>query len=170
MLRPAMARGPPCALGIRTFSRSFCTRPVVFNAHAILHRTPAVRPSIRSSNPKLLSLRHASSTGNLSPTAVTAAESRSLLTRLKNILFGTSIALSLVFGYYYITDTRASVHRWLVTPVFRWVYEDAEEAHEAGTKALKALYEFGIHPRERSGPDKAGDLSVEVRSWTHPTL
>lgn len=90
------------------------------------------------------------------------ADGGSLVTRLKNLLYGTSIALFLVFGYYYVTDTRAGVHRWLVTPSLRWIYNDAEEAHEAGTKALKGLYELGIHPRERGDPDKAGDLSVEV--------
>ena len=89
----------------------------------------------------------------------------SIVTRLKNILFGTGIGLLLSLGYYYITDTRASVHQWLVVPSLRWIYDDAEEAHEVGTKALKALYEFGLHPRERGNADFAGDLEVEVRCF-----
>jgi len=94
-----------------------------------------------------------------------ARDGRSIVTRLKNFLLGTAVGASLILGYYYITDTRASVHRWLVVPSLRRVYPDAEEAHEAGTKALKALYKFGLHPRERAS--EAGDLEVEVRRpWT----
>lgn len=93
-----------------------------------------------------------------------ATDASSLATRLKNLLLGTSIGLLFAFGYYYITDTRASVHQWLVVPSLRWIYDDAEEAHAAGTKALKALYEFGLHPRERGNLDSAGNLEVEVSS------
>ena len=67
-----------------------------------------------------------------------------------------------MFGYYYVTDTRSSVHRWLAVPALRWIYEDAEDAHEAGIKALKGLHAFGVHPRERGDPDLAGDLEIEV--------
>ena len=90
------------------------------------------------------------------------AESRSLVTRLQNLLLGTAIGVSLALGYYYVTDTRAGIHQWVVVPSLRWMYDDAEDAHEAGTKALKALYEFGIHPRERGASEKTGDLEVEV--------
>ena len=55
------------------------------------------------------------------------------------------------------------VHQWLVIPSLRWVYDDAEEAHEIGVKALKGLYGFGLYPRERGNLDGAGDLQVEVR-------
>lgn len=81
---------------------------------------------------------------------------------MKNLFYGTSIALFLVLGYYYVTDTRAGVHQWVVVPSLRWLYDDAEDAHEAGTRAMKALYEFGIYPRERGNPDKDGALKVEV--------
>jgi dihydroorotate dehydrogenase len=73
--------------------------------------------------------------------------------------------LFLAFSYLYITDTRASVHQWLVVPVLRWLYPDAEDAHHIGTEALKTLYTFGIHPRERGTKykgDKQVDLGVEV--------
>ncbi|KAI9774687.1 MAG: Dihydroorotate dehydrogenase (quinone), mitochondrial [Geoglossum simile] len=69
--------------------------------------------------------------------------------------------LFLGLGWYYVTDTRAGVHRWLVVPALRWWYRDAEEAHEAGTKALRALWELGLHPREREDVD-GGVLEVEV--------
>jgi dihydroorotate dehydrogenase len=42
------------------------------------------------------------------------------------------------------------------------VYGDAEEAHHAGNSALKLLWQFGLYPRERGDPDRAGDLHVEV--------
>lgn len=106
--------------------------------------------------------RHQTNARFASTSQPIATDARSLATRLKNLLLGTSIGLLVVFGYYYITDTRASVHQWLVVPSLRWIYDDAEEAHEAGTKALKALYEFGLHPRERGNLDSAGNLEVEV--------
>ncbi|MCJ1383999.1 Dihydroorotate dehydrogenase (quinone), mitochondrial [Xylographa soralifera] len=95
-----------------------------------------------------------------------ATDSRSLVTRLKNLFLGTAIGASLILGYLYITDTRAGVHQWIVVPSIRWFYDDAEDAHEAGTKALKALHEFGLHPRERGSEDKGGDLTVEVFGHT----
>ncbi|KAL8792296.1 MAG: hypothetical protein Q9195_005087 [Heterodermia aff. obscurata] len=54
------------------------------------------------------------------------------------------------------------VHQWIVVPSLRWIYDDAEEAHEVGTRSLKALYQFGLHPRERGKPDEAGDLEVKI--------
>ncbi|MCJ1261196.1 Dihydroorotate dehydrogenase (quinone), mitochondrial [Lobaria immixta] len=88
-------------------------------------------------------------------------DAKSLVTRLKNVLLGTSIGLLFAFGYYYVTDTGASIHQWLVVPSLRRIYDDAEESHEAGTKALKALYGVGLHPRERGNLDSAGNLEVE---------
>ena len=89
-----------------------------------------------------------------------------LVSRLKNAAFGTSLALFLSFGYLYATDTRASAHQWLVVPAIRLLYPDAEDAHHAGGRILKALYSFGIHPRERGNPDATGDLAVEVFGHT----
>ncbi|RKF83887.1 Dihydroorotate dehydrogenase, mitochondrial [Golovinomyces cichoracearum] len=57
----------------------------------------------------------------------------------------------IAFGYYYLTDTRSSIHRWFAVPALRWIYPDAEDAHHAGTKILKNLFSLGLHPRERSG-------------------
>ncbi|MCJ1416432.1 Dihydroorotate dehydrogenase (quinone), mitochondrial [Xylographa parallela] len=95
-----------------------------------------------------------------------ATNSRSLVTRLKNLFLGTAIGASLILGYFYVTDTRAGVHQWVVVPSIRWFYDDAEDAHEAGTKALKALYEFGLYPRERGSEDRNDDLTVEVFGHT----
>ena len=92
-----------------------------------------------------------------------AIADNTIVTRFKNLLFGTTLGLVFWFGYLYISDSRAGIHQWAVVPLIRLIYEDAEESHEAGTQALKSLYAWGLHPRERGDPDKKGDLSVEVR-------
>lgn len=66
------------------------------------------------------------------------------------VALSTSLLASAYLLYLYATDTRASYHQWLVPPLLRLVYSDAEEAHHVGTKALKLLYELGLHPRERA--------------------
>ncbi|RDL38892.1 FMN-linked oxidoreductase [Venustampulla echinocandica] len=116
-------------------------------------RPIAPRISIRSARPASTS------------TSTTAGDAGSAGRRLKNALYGTSLSLFAVFTYLYITDTRASVHQWLVVPAVRWVYPDAEDAHHAGTKALKALYSFGVHPRERDSKARDAkdvDLGITV--------
>lgn len=76
-----------------------------------------------------------------------------LLSRARTLLIGSSLAVSLCAVYYYATDTRASLlHRWLIPRLLRLLYPDAEDAHHAGTAALKALYALGLHPRERPDP------------------
>ena len=78
-------------------------------------------------------------------------------------VYGTGLVLLLSFGYLYVTDTRASIHQFLVTPLVRIIHSDAEEAHHAGVRYIKALHDFGLAPRERGNADKAlGDLKVEV--------
>ena len=85
-----------------------------------------------------------------------------VVTRARNLVLGAVLGGVIVFGYYYITDTRAGVHRWITVPLLRYLYPDAEEGHEFGTKALKTLHQWGLHPRERGDPDAAGDLEIEV--------
>ena len=81
-------------------------------------------------------------------------------------MLGTAVATLSLFSYFYFTDTRASIHRWLVVPILRRLYEDEESAHEAGVGALKVLYPFGLHPRERGDSDKASGLEIEVFGQT----
>jgi dihydroorotate dehydrogenase len=83
---------------------------------------------------------------------------------VRKFIFRTSLAFVLFGGYLYFTDTRASAHRYIAVPLVRWLYPDAEDAHHAGVAALKELYKFGLHPRERSSPDLDGKLGTEVRS------
>ena len=111
-------------------------------------------------------MRFASASSTTQASSLSSQDARSLATRLKNIFLGTTIGLTLVLGYYYTTDTRASIHEWLVIPCLRYFYADAEDAHEFGNRALKALYSFGLHPRERGNGDAEGDLAVEVFGHT----
>lgn len=71
----------------------------------------------------------------------------------------TSLAATLTLLYLYTTDTRASIHQWLVPPLLRTLYPDAEDAHHFGTKALKVLREFGLNPRER--PSRSPGIVAE---------
>lgn len=124
-------------------------------------RSPSSRIILSQSRPILLrntiQLRR--------PASTAATEAGSAVTRLKNLLYGTTLSLFAVFGYLYVTDTRAGVHQWLAVPALRWLYPDAEDAHHIGTEGLKALYSFGLHPRERNSKDhdlKNVDLGITV--------
>ncbi|KAF1998810.1 FMN-linked oxidoreductase [Amniculicola lignicola CBS 123094] len=121
-----------------------------------LRLRPAIARSLPSPRPIRNPARHASTASE------TAINTRSFATRTKNLIYGTALTVGLGFGYLYVTDTRASIHEWLVVPALRAIYPDGEDAHHAGTKILRGLYDFGIHPRERGNPDAAGDLEVEV--------
>jgi len=94
--------------------------------------------------------------------ASTDRERSTATSRLLNVFYGASLLLGLGIIYVYITDTRAGVHRWIVVPALRLIYREPEDAHRFGNQALKTLWEFGLHPRERGDPDKKQDLSVEV--------
>ncbi|KAL6239290.1 hypothetical protein BDW75DRAFT_155128 [Aspergillus navahoensis] len=85
---------------------------------------------------------------------------------LRRTVLGTSLALTLLVGYVYGTDTRASVHRYGVVPLIRTLYPDAEDAHHVGVDTLKMLYKYGLHPRERGDPDGDGALATEVFGYT----
>lgn len=81
------------------------------------------------------------------------------------------MAATLYLLYLYGTDTRASIHQWLVPPLIRTLYPDAEEAHHAGTVALKVLHELGLNPRERPTRSpgilpEPSDLAVTVFDHT----
>lgn len=59
------------------------------------------------------------------------------------------------------------MHRYVVPPLLRAVFPDAEDAHDATVSYMKNLYELGLHPRERpSGTStttsQEPDISVQV--------
>jgi dihydroorotate dehydrogenase len=86
--------------------------------------------------------------------------------RIRNALLTTSVALGVGLGYFYITDTRANIHKWLAVPLIRVIWPDAEDAHSASIHGLETLYRWGLHPRERGDPDGSGDLRVDVFGYT----
>ncbi|CAI6337091.1 unnamed protein product [Periconia digitata] len=122
-------------------------------------RLPRVAPRFRSTGHPPFVHTPARQASTASETATNA---RSAGTRSKNFIYGSALTLALSFGYLYLTDARAGVHEWLVVPAMRQIYPDGEDAHHAGTAILRALYSFGLHPRERGNPDAAGDLEVDV--------
>ncbi|UZP45702.1 hypothetical protein NXS19_013514 [Fusarium pseudograminearum] len=81
---------------------------------------------------------------------------------LRLALYGSATAAVLYGSYLYATDTRAFFHRWVVPPLLRWAYPDAEDAHHAGTTALKVLHELNLNPRERDTTLNSPDLAVNV--------
>ncbi|KAA8624068.1 hypothetical protein SMACR_04653 [Sordaria macrospora] len=96
------------------------------------------------------------------PTKAAVASPSIVPRRLKLSAYAAALATVLGVGYYYATDTRASVHQYLVPRLLRTIYPDAEEAHHVGTAALKGLYEVGLHIRERVPEYPNGPLSVNV--------
>lgn len=154
MSRLASTLGPRLTTGtLSSFTRSPIPR---FPSRANLWLSPSVAPSPR---------RHASTVAEAAQTTFAVARGKSLGTRFSNSLIGVGLLLGSGFTYLYITDTRASAHRWLVIPLMRYLYDDAEDAHEAGTRALKGLYSFGLHPRERDAglhAENAPSLRVDV--------
>jgi dihydroorotate dehydrogenase len=110
-----------------------------------------------SQRPRLnVQLRHLRNVGARSASTTTEEASH----RVKNYAYGTIGVLLVSLGYLYLTDTRASVHKYTAPLMVQWLYPDAEEAHKVGVAAMKELYSLGIHPRERGFHD--GELQVEV--------
>ncbi|KAF7682175.1 fmn-linked oxidoreductase [Alternaria burnsii] len=127
-------------------------------------RALRARPSIPRCRPRHRALQHP--TRRVTTATEAATKVGSTGTRTKNLVYGTLLALAGTFGYLYATDTRASIHEWLVVPALRLIYPDGEEAHHAGTHMLKVLHSFGLNPRERGVADSQGDLAVDVFGHT----
>ncbi|GAO19948.1 uncharacterized protein UV8b_02118 [Ustilaginoidea virens] len=82
--------------------------------------------------------------------------------RAKAVLFGGALAAATCVAYLYVTDTRASFHRYVVPRLMRVLFPDAEDAHHSGTRALETLDRFGLAPRERGSSLRTPELSTEV--------
>ncbi|KAL7627269.1 Dihydroorotate dehydrogenase (quinone), mitochondrial [Parahypoxylon ruwenzoriense] len=83
--------------------------------------------------------------------------------RLKTAAYAAGIAVSGYVVYIYTTDTRAFIHRYIVPRLLRFIYPDAEEAHNVAVSSLKSLYSLGLHPRERPSAMATGpDISISV--------
>ena len=149
-----MIRPKPLPLARRLFQ--------VRKIHGVIQSRPMYR--ICPHYPIHKTLTTSTNSFRLISTSRRANQNTSLLaTRSKNLFLGIGFSALLCFGYLYVTDVRAGIHQWAVPPSLRLIYDDAEEAHEAGTESLRSLYSWGLHPRERGNEDGNGDLSVEVR-------
>ncbi|KAI1300946.1 hypothetical protein F5Y03DRAFT_363356 [Xylaria venustula] len=118
----------------------------------------ATRQASRRLPRHLLSQRAAASTS-------TATTGSYVGSRARTALLVTTVALSGVVVYIYTTDTRAFFHRYVVPPLLRFVYPDAEEAHNAAVSSMKNLYSLNLHPRERASflaVNGEPDISVSV--------
>ncbi|POS84840.1 hypothetical protein EPUL_004094 [Erysiphe pulchra] len=83
--------------------------------------------------------------------------------RTVRLILRTSLSfICIAASYYYLTDTRSSVHRWLTVPALRIIYPDAEDSHHNGTRILKELYLWGLHPRERN--------STTIQNWNGKSI
>lgn len=138
---------PPTSLFNRSQWRSL---PRQWHRRRYLSTTAPHRPGLPG-RPIQPFRRHASS------------DAAALSNRIRNAVYGSVLVVLMAFGYLYITDTRASVHQWLIVPTLRLLHADPEEAHHAGIRYIKGLFDFNLHPRERSKRDEElGDLKVEV--------
>lgn len=114
--------------------------------------------------------RHLSQTCHVQPRSSSTTNHRAQANPskpLQSLLGGrttlyTALALLLASStYFYTTDTRASIHSWLIAPSLRLLIPDAEAGHAFGISALKNAYRLGLHPRERA---------TTSPSTTDPTL
>ncbi|KAM5431143.1 Dihydroorotate dehydrogenase (quinone), mitochondrial [Microsporum canis] len=110
-----------------------------------------------------LSARKASTAAGESQASTTINVTPKPKRKSRGTVWTALVVVGLGCGYVYITDTRAGVHQWLVPPMLRWIYPDAEDAHHFGVDMLKSLYRYGLHPRERGNPDGDGKLVTKVR-------
>ncbi|KAI1297625.1 Dihydroorotate dehydrogenase (quinone), mitochondrial [Mortierella claussenii] len=74
-----------------------------------------------------------------------------------NFVLGTGIVIGGVVGVAYGFDSRASIHKYVFTPLMHWTM-DPETAHKMGVKLLK----MGLHPYDT----QQDDPSLEVKLWS----
>lgn len=151
-----------------------CVRRVTLTGATRLPRRTFVPTYRRFANSQ--GLRYASDTGAATARGAAAPEATTTTAAaeaakeapkksgrgLRRTVLGTSLALTLLVGWVYGSDTRASIHRYGAVPLIRTFFPDAEDAHHIGVDALRILYKYGLHPRERGDPDGDGALETEV--------
>lgn len=110
--------------------------------------TAATTPPPPPPAPSPATLRGGSSSGSSSSSG----------SGLRTAFYVTTVGATLFAVLLYGTDTRASVHRWIVPPLIRTLYPDAEDAHHIGTEALKVLYRLGLNPKDRTDDTRAKNV------------
>lgn len=149
--RPSLVS--PWLRSARTTSPSFVVRS---RNSSTTPATPSPAPASESPTP--------TSTPAPKPPRVRAARAGS---RLRTAFYVTTAGAALFAVFWYGTDTRAALHRWVVPRLIRTLFPDAEDAHHVGTEALKTLYRMGLNPRDRTD-DRAGPaLAVTVFAGEH---
>ncbi|KAK0643299.1 hypothetical protein B0T16DRAFT_391844 [Cercophora newfieldiana] len=124
------------------------------------------RQSLRTAFRPLTTPRRAGNANSI-PRRFASTSPSSSTGSFKTLAISASLALTGFIGYYYATDTRASFHQWAVPRLIRVFFPDAEDAHHAGTAALKNLYALGLHPRERpSAPGASPDPATSPLAVT----
>ena len=118
-------------------------------------RSPAIVRLLGSSRPRL----QATLLNNARQASSAAAAPSN---KARNFIYGTGALLAVTAGYFYITDTRASVHKYVVPRLIRVIFPDAEDAHHFGTAALKELHTLGFNPRERGTSVQDAQLAIDV--------
>ncbi len=157
---------------------TFRTRPVenlvTGNAYLLRRRRPQFTTYPSSTSSAIRLLPRSFSTSDPPPTLIVVHSA--IVSSFRAYAFGATIFLAAFVSYIYLTDTRSSIHL-LAPSILTWLYDDAEDAHEAGNAWLRNLYRFGLHPRERTGSiegikinkgevEEEVDLSIELFGHT----
>ncbi|KAI0016379.1 FMN-linked oxidoreductase [Xylariomycetidae sp. FL0641] len=123
-----------------------------------------IRPVPRHALPRV-PRRTASTTTSPATSPTTSSSTPPSGSPLKTYLYATSLAITGYATYVYATDTRSFVHRYVVPPLLRFVYPDAEEAHNAAVSSMQKLWELGLHPRERASSSLASGPDLSTTVW-----
>ncbi len=94
-----------------------------------------------------------------SVTSASTSASASIST-FRRATYGTLFALTAGIGLVYYLDSRAAIHRYLITPLIRNVL-DPESAH----KLAVSILENGLGPRDMLPDDER--LETEVKDHQH---
>ncbi|KAL5594137.1 hypothetical protein BROUX41_001183 [Berkeleyomyces rouxiae] len=98
----------------------------------------------------------------------TAGSSKPSGSSFKMTAYMAGLAVVGTASYMYGTDSRASIHRYVVPPLLRTIFPDAEDAHHVGTAVLESLYSVGLHPRERTPDSPALATNVFDKALVNP--
>ncbi|CAK7212997.1 Dihydroorotate dehydrogenase (quinone), mitochondrial [Sporothrix bragantina] len=150
-------------------------------AEAIKSAAESTKPTVETVKPAVEAIKSAASSAASSattptstpaplptpaPAPLTASSSPRSGSGLRTAAYVTAFGATLFALFMYGTDTRASVHRWIVPPLIRTFYPDAEDAHHIGTEALKILYRLGLNPRDRTDDDEKNKGSAPLNVST----
>ncbi|KAF8420708.1 orotate reductase [Tirmania nivea] len=122
------------------------------------------RPSLQA-----VSLPRATSRAASTASAFSSFSSSRTTKRLRNFILTTALITTLAGGYILATDTRSSLHTYLVPPLLRLLFPGpagAEPAHAFGVQTLSRLYSLHIPLHDRSGFLNPFDLSITL--FGHP--